>query len=275
MFMLIIWLQGIWLPEHGYSFTSTPLWAGILMLPLTIGFLIAGPLSGYLSDRHGARPFATGGMIASAFAFGLLTLLPVDFPYVAFAAILFLLGASMGAFASPNRASVMNSLPPAHRGAGAGMNQTFQNSAQVLSIGIFFTLMIVGLSSTLTHSLTTGLEAHGVAAADATRIGHVPPVSVLFASFLGYNPAEQLLGPHVLHQLSASNAATISGRRFFPGLLSQPFQSGLHEAFSFAIVACLIAAAASWSRGGHFVHVEPAPEREGDAMTVEQLPTGG
>jgi MFS family permease len=276
MFMLIIWLQGIWLPEHGYSFTATPLWAGILMLPLTVGFLIAGPLSGYLSDRHGARAFATGGMLASALAFGLLALLPVDFPYAAFAAILFLLGASMGAFASPNRASVMNSLPPAHRGAGAGMNQTFQNSAQVLSIGIFFTLMIVGLSSTLTHALSAGLEAHGVAPVDATRIGHVPPVSVLFASFLGYNPAQQLLGAHVLHQLTPANAAAISGRQFFPGLLSQPFQSGLHEAFSFAIVACLVAAAASWSRGGRFVHTEhPAAEREGDAMAAEQLPTGG
>ncbi len=254
MFMLIIWLQGIWLPEHGYSFTSTPLWAGILMLPLTVGFLFAGPLSGFLSDRYGARWFATGGMLATALAFGLLMLLPVEFTYWEFAAILFLLGAAMGAFASPNRASVMNSLPARHRGAGAGMNQTFQNSAQVLSIGIFFTLMIVGLSSTLPHTLSAGLQAHGVAASEATRIGNVPPVSVLFASFLGYNPAEQLLGPHVLHHLSAANAATVSGRTFFPSLLSGPFQSGLHEAFAFAIVACLVAAAASWSRGTRHVH---------------------
>jgi MFS family permease len=263
MFMLIIWLQGIWLPEHGYSFTSTPLWAGILMLPLTLGFLFAGPLSGFLSDRYGARWFATGGMLATALAFGLLTLLPVEFSYPEFAAILFLLGAAMGAFASPNRASVMNSLPARHRGAGAGMNQTFQNSAQVLSIGIFFTLMIVGLSSTLPHTLSAGLQAHGVGAAEATRIGNVPPVSVLFASFLGYNPAEQLLGPHVLHHLSAANAATVSGRTFFPGLLSGPFQTGLHEAFAFAIVACLVAAAASWSRGTRSVHGDefsaPAP----------------
>jgi MFS family permease len=275
MFMLIIWLQGIWLPEHGYSFTSTPLWAGILMLPLTVGFLIAGPLSGYLSDRHGARGFATGGMLASAAAFVLLALLPVDFAYPAFAAILFLLGAAMGAFASPNRASVMNSLPAAHRGAGAGMNQTFQNSAQVLSIGIFFTLMIVGLSATLTHSLTTGLEAHGVAPADAARIGHVPPVSVLFASFLGYNPAEQLLGSNLLHHLSPANAAAISGRQFFPDLLSRPFQSGLHEAFSFAIVACLVAAAASWSRGRRYVDLEHAVAESEAAGTGRKLPTAG
>jgi MFS family permease len=254
--MLIIWLQGIWLPEHGYSFTSTPLWAGIFMLPLTAGFLVAGPISGVLSDRHGARGFATGGMIACALAFGLLTLLPVEFSYPEFAAVLFLLGASMGAFASPNRASVMNSLPARHRGAGAGMNQTFQNSAQVLSIGIFFTLMIVGLSATLPHTLSAGLQAHGVAAGEAARVGHIPPVSVLFASFLGYNPADQLLGPYVLHHLSAANAATVSGRTFFPGLLSGPFTSGLHEAFAFAIAACLIAAAASWSRGTRYIHAE-------------------
>jgi MFS family permease len=137
MFMLIIWLQGIWLPLHGYDYTEAPLWAGIYMLPLTIGLLIAGPTSGYLSDRYGARFFATGGMLAAAVSFGLLMLLPVDFSFPAFAAILFMNGISMGMFASPNRAAVMNSLPKGDRGAGGGMNQTFQNSAQVISIGIF------------------------------------------------------------------------------------------------------------------------------------------
>jgi MFS family permease len=258
MFMLIIWLQGIWLPRHGYSFTSTPLWAGIFMLPLTLGFLVAGPISGFLSDRYGARPFATGGMLVSALAFGLLALLPVDFAYVRFASILFLLGLSMGAFASPNRAGVMNSLPPEHRGAGGGMNQTFQNSAQVLSIGIFFTLMIVGLAATLPHALATGLEAHGVDPATATRVADLPPVSVLFAAFLGYNPAQQLLGPHVLQHLSAADAADIKGREFFPNLLSQPFRTGLREAFAFAILACLVAAAASWSRGTRYVDTQDA-----------------
>jgi MFS family permease len=270
MFMLIIWLQGIWLPRHGYSFTSTPLWAGIFMLPLTLGFLIAGPLSGWLSDRYGARPFATGGMIVSAFAFGLLTLLPVDFAYGQFAAILFLLGLSMGAFASPNRAGVMNSLPPEHRGAGGGMNQTFQNSAQVLSIGIFFTLMILGLAASLPHALTAGLEAHGVPPATAAQVAQLPPVSVLFAAFLGYNPASELLGPHVLAHLTPANAAAVSGREFFPGLLTQPFRSGLHEAFAFAIVACLIAAAASWSRGSRYVNVG-----ESRPTAIEQTPQPG
>jgi MFS family permease len=252
MFMLIIWLQGIWLPQHGYDFAATPLWAGIRMLPLTFGFLLAGPLSGILSDRYGSRPFATGGMLASALSFVLLDLLPIDFPYPLFAAVLLLMGLAMGAFASPNRAGVMNSLPAEHRGAGGGMNQTFQNSAQVLSIGIFFTLMIVGLAATLPHALTHGLESHGVPPATATRISHLPPVSVLFAAFLGYNPARELLGPRVLAHIPAHDAAVISGRGFFPHLIAGPFHDGLHQAFSFAIAACLVAAVASWSRGPAF-----------------------
>jgi MFS family permease len=249
MFILIIWLQGIWLPLHGYSFTRTPLWAGIYMLPLTLGFLLAGPASGVLSDRHGSRPFAVGGMLGTAAGFGLLLLLPIDFPYWLFALILLFIGMSMGAFGSPNRASVMNSLPAEDRGAGGGMMATFQNSAQVLSIGIFFTLMIVGLASALPGSLTHGLTAQGVSAADAHRVATLPPISTLFAAFLGYNPMEHLLGPGVLHHLSAHDAAVLTGRGFFPDLISRPFQEGLHAAFAFAIVASLVAAAASWFKG--------------------------
>ncbi|MDX6547070.1 MAG: hypothetical protein QOG33_620 [Gaiellales bacterium] len=249
MFMLIIWLQGIWLPQHGYSFSRTPLWAGIYMLPLTIGFLVAGPVSGVLSDRFGSRPFATAGMFGSALSFALLYTLPVDFTYWRFAAALLLMGLSMGAFASPNRAGVMNSLPAGDRGAGGAMNQTFQNSAQVLSIGIFFTLMIVGLAATLPTSLSAGLEAHGVPPASATQAAHVPPVSVLFAAFLGYDPVRELLGPGVVGHLSPANAAAVDNRNFFPNLIAGPFRDGLHKAFAFAIAACLLAALMSWSRG--------------------------
>ncbi|HET7567402.1 MAG TPA: MFS transporter [Gaiellaceae bacterium] len=267
MFMLIIWLQGIWLPQHGVDFADTPLWAGIRMLPLTVGFLLAGPASGILSDRYGSRVLATGGMLASCLSFVLLALLPVNFPYWLFAAILLLMGMSMGAFASPNRAGVMNSLPAEHRGAGGGMNQTFQNSAQVLSIGIFFTLMIVGLSATLPHALAAGLTAHGVPPDTVARVSHLPPVSVLFAAFLGYNPAKELLGKHVLAQIPPHDAAAISGRGFFPHLISAPFRSGLHEAFAFAIAACLVAALASWSRGARVVapEVSAVEEQEPEA----------
>jgi len=254
MFMLIIWLQGIWLPLHGYSFSSTPLWAGIAILPLTVGMLIAGPTSGYLSDRFGARWFATGGMLGAALSFLLLALLPTDFPYPVFALVLALSGVSMGMFASPNRAAVMNSLPPGNRGAGGGMNQTFQNSAQVLSIGVFFTLMILGLASNLPHTMAAGLQAHGVGPATARRVGATPPVSILFAAFLGYNAIQSLLGPHALASLSAAHRATLTGRSFFPHLISAPFRTGLHEAFAFAVIACLLAAAASLMRGGKYEH---------------------
>ncbi|EQD44082.1 transmembrane efflux pump (multidrug resistance related protein) [mine drainage metagenome] len=256
MFMLIIWLQGIWLPLHGYSFARTPLWAGIFMLPLTVGFLLSGPLSGYLSDRLGARYFATGGMIGAAASFLLLMLLPIDFNYAAFAAILMFSGLSMGAFAAPNRAAVMNSLPARDRGAGGGMNSTFQNSAQVLSIGIFFTLMIIGLSTTLSTTLVQGLVQHGVSATAARQVGALPPVSILFAAFLGYNPIRTLLGAGVLDQLSPANRMALTGHSYFSNLISRPFHAGLAEAFTFAAVVCLIAAAASWSRGSRYVHNE-------------------
>jgi MFS family permease len=265
MFMLIIWLQGIWLPQHGYSFSQTPLWAGIYMLPLTFGFLLAGPISGILSDRYGARPFATGGMIAAAASFFLLELLPVNFSFILFAGLLLLNGLAMGAFASPNRAAVMNSLPARHRGVGSGMNSTFQNSATVLSIGIFFTLMIVGLAGTLPASLTHGLAAYHVPADRIHEIAHQPPVSVLFSAFLGFNPVEHLVGAHVIAQIAQvhpASAAALTGRSFFPQLISEPFKHGLSEALDFAVVACLVAAAASWLRGGRYVYVEedePAP----------------
>jgi MFS family permease len=272
MFMLIIWLQGIWLPLHGYDYTEAPLWAGIYMLPLTVGMLFAGPLSGYLSDRYGARPFATGGMLAAAASFAFLTLLPIDFSYPAFAAILLFNGISMGMFASPNRAAVMNSLPRGDRGAGGGMNQTFQNSAQVISVGIFFTLLVIGLSSTLPVTLVHGLEVHGVGPAAAHKAGELPPISVLFAAFLGYNPIQHLVGPEVLNSLPAHAQATLNGHAFFPQLISEPFSNGLDTAFAFAIVACLVAAGASLLRGGryHAEDAEPQPQPV-EGQMVRQL----
>jgi MFS family permease len=261
MFMLIIWLQGIWLPEHGYSFTETPLWAGIYLLPLSAGFLVAGPFAGRLADRFGARPFATGGMIVAAGTFGLLIMLPVSFPYWAFAVVILLNGLSMGLFAAPNQTGIMNSLPPDQRGAGAGMAGTFQNSAMVLSIGIFFSLIIVGLAGTLPHALYNGLAAHGVPASFAERLSHLPPVGTLFAAFLGYNPMATTLHP-ILHTLHPATAAYLTGHRFFPSLVSHPFASGIHEAFLFAAGCCLVAAVASWLRGGRYIHSEQGAGEE-------------
>ncbi len=266
MFILIIWLQGIWLPRHGYSFSSTPLWAGIYMLPLTAGFLLAGPFSGYLSDHFGARPFATGGMLAAALTFGLLELLPANFNYVWFALLLLANGLAMGLFSSPNRAGIMNSLPPTQRGAGAGMTNTFQNSAMVLSIGIFFTLIIAGLSSHLPSTLYHGLTAQGISAKTATKVSHLPPTGALFAAFLGYNPMRTLLGSALSH-VSAAKAAYLTGRSFFPSLISPPFMAGLGMAFDFAAAACTVAAVASWFRGGKYHYREEGATAAPSAAT--------
>lgn len=255
-FILIIWLQGIWLPEHGFPFETTPLWAGIYMVPLTIGFLVAGPVSGILSDRYGARAFATVGMLGAAATFLALLALPVDFDYRAFALLLALNGLAMGLFSSPNRAAIMNSLPAHQRGAGAGMTSTFQNAATVLSIGVFFSLLIAGLSTTLPTSLHDGLMAQGVPELAADRVAALPPVGILFAALLGYNPIATLLGPQVLGALAPAQAAYLTGREFFPQLISGPFADGLTFALGFAAVACLVAAVASALRGGKYHHVD-------------------
>jgi EmrB/QacA subfamily drug resistance transporter len=255
-FILIMWLQGIWLPQHGYSFEETPLWAGIYMVPMTVGFLLAAPLSGVLSDRIGPRGLATGGMVITALTFFALTILPVNFDYVVFAILLVINGIGMGMFSSPNRSAVMGSLPGNARGAGAGMTATFQNAAMVLSIGVFFSLIIAGLSSSLPGAMSAGLSAHGVPLADANQVAQLPAVAVLFAAFLGYNPIQQLLGP-VVNQLPADQASFLTGRSFFPSLITGPFADGLHVAFWFAIAACVIAAIASWLAGNGKSSGEP------------------
>src|ERR1700745_3294355 len=243
-FMLIIWLQGIWLPLHGYDFSQTPLWAGIYLVPLTVGFLAAAPLSGILSDKFGPKPFTVGGALLPGLSSLLLIFVPVNFAYWEFAIVIALNGFGSGLFFSPNWAEMMNSVPADRRGAAGGMIATFQNSAFVLAIGIFFTLMVAGLSSKLPGAMFSGLTTQGVPAATAAPISHLPPIGVLFASFLGYNPMQQLLGP-LLHQLPAAHAAYLAGRGFFPHLITAPFHTGLGVAIGFAIAACVIAAIAS------------------------------
>ncbi len=276
MFMLIIWLQGIWLPLHGYSFSSTPLWAGIYMVPLTIGFLVAGPLAGHLADRYGARPFASGGLLLVALTFLLLQALPVDFGYPAFATLLFFNSVGMGLFIAPNQTGIMNSLPANQRGAGAGMAATFNSSAQVLSIGIFFTLMILGLAASLPSALLHGLLAQGVSTGTASRVSHLPPVGSLFAAFLGYNPMATLLGPAALHHMTAAQAHYITGRSFFPHLISAPFGKGLEKAFDFAAIVCLLGAVASLLRGGKYHYTEadgaPVPVEPAEEAVAETEP---
>jgi MFS family permease len=263
-FVLVIWLQGIWLPLHGYDYADTPLWAGIYMLPLTFGALVFGPLSGWLTDRYGARPFATGGMLVAAASFLGLVMIPVNFPYWAFASLLLLSGIGSGLFFSPNMAGIMSSVPARQRGAAAGMRTTIQNTATVVSIGVFFSLMIAGLAASLPATLYRGLTAHAVPAAVAAQISHLPPVASLFAALLGYNPMATLLPASVLRALPASQAAALTSKEFFPQLISAPFGQGLAVVFVAAALMSVVAAGASWLRGGRYVHeeapiFEPAP----------------
>src|SRR5262250_691779 len=269
-FMLVIWLAGIWLPLHGYNYVDTPLWAGIYMLPLTAGFLIAGPISGTLSDRYGPRPFATAGLLVAACGFTGLMLLPVNFPYWLFALLIFCNGLGSGLFASPNTSAIMSSVPARHRGAASGMRSTFQNSGMSLSIGIFFSLMIAGLASMLPRTLTGGLRAQGVPSAVAAHIAGLPPVSTLFSALLGYNPVQHLLGRSgVLDRLPRQRVAVLTGNRFFPHLTSGPFHHGLVIVFGAAIAMSLGGAGVSLLRGKP---VYLAPPAQAVVETLEPSP---
>ena len=258
-FMLIIWLQGIWLPLHGYDFESTPLWAGIYLLPATIGFLVAAPVAGSLSDRFGARPLAVGGMLLMAVTFVALLLIPVNFAYWEFALLVFLNGVGGGIFTAPNTAAIMSSVPAAQRGAASGVRSTFFNAGSSLSIGIFFSLMVVGLAGTLPTALSSGLQQQGVSADVAQQVAELPPVGSLFAAFLGYNPVGELLAPFHTLQQPGVDAATLTGQSFFPQLITEPFHSGLVVVFGAAAVMMLLGAVASMFNPGTYA-TEPGAD---------------
>jgi MFS family permease len=262
-FMLIIWLQGIWLPLHGYSYENTPFWAGIYLLPLTLGFLVAGPVSGALSDRFGARGFATFGLVLCGLTFIGLLFVPVDFPYWAFAVLTGLNGIGSGLFAAPNRTAIMNSVPASQRGSASGLAGSLLNAGSSLSIGIFFSLMVAGLAASLPTALKEGLTAHGVSAHVASAVANTPPVGSLFAAFLGYNPIEALLAPTgQLDTLSSADAAALTGKEFFPQLISGPFHDGLVIVFVAAAAMSFVGAIASVARGKKYVHQEEEPVKE-------------
>jgi MFS family permease len=252
-FMLIIWLQGIWLPLHGYSFEATPLWAGIYMLPLTAGFLLAGPLSGYLSDRYGARAFSTGGMLLTALGFVGLMQLPPVFDYPVFAALILLIGIGMGMFAAPNTTAIMNAVPPEHRGASSGMRATFQNTATTLSINLTFIMLILGLASSLPQTLLSGLTQAGVPSTVAQRVANLPPTAALFAAFLGYNPMATLLPPAVLQSMTAAGRSLVLGQQFFPNLIAGPFEVGVHLVFAISTGLSVLASLVSLMRGERYI----------------------
>jgi MFS family permease len=273
--MLIIWLQGIWLPLHGHDFTETPLLAGIYLLPLTAAFLVSGPAAGALSDRFGARGFATAGMVLFGASFIGLVLLPVAFSYWLFALLITANGIGIGMFSAPNSSSIMGSVPPRERGAASGMRATFQNTGTALSIGVFFSLMIAGLASRLPGALSGGLRAHGVPAGAAHQAASLPPVSSLFAAVLGENPVRHLLAPSgALSSLPHASRAVLTGRRFFPQLISAPFHHGLVVVFTVGAALSVLAALASLLRGGRYADPIPPEEVRDEARPEHDRPAG-
>ncbi|MGA2546007.1 MAG: MFS transporter [Rectinemataceae bacterium] len=253
-FMLIIWLQGIWLPLHGYNYEDTPLWAGIYMAPMLIGFFIMGPLSGWLSDRHGSRGLATLGLVVVMAGFLLLVILPANFAYPPFMLILILVGLGMGLFSSPNMTAIMNSVPPEYRGVASGMRATIQNAGTLVSMSLFFSMVIVGLARHLPGALYSGLVAAGIPADAATQAASLPPTGALFAAFLGYNPMRQLLSPAILAKLSEATKNLVLGKQFFPSLMAPVFMASLRLTFYGAAALSLIASIVSFLRGGRYIH---------------------
>jgi MFS family permease len=248
-FIVIVWLQGIWLPLHGYNFEDTPLWAGIYMMPMMAGFFLAGPLCGRLSDRYGARGFATGGMMIAVVCFLLLNLLPANFSFAPFCAILVVMGIGNGMFAAPNTAAIMNALPADKRGVGSGMRGSFMNTGQVLSMALYFAILLYGMSRHLPAALSSSLLAAGVPSTAAAQIAALSPSGALFAAFLGYNPMANLIPHSIMAGLPAATQQTLIGHNFFPNAIAPAVMASLHVCFWMSAVLALASAAASWMRG--------------------------
>jgi MFS family permease len=253
-FMLIIWLQGIWLPLHGYNYEDTPLWAGIYMAPMLVGFFLIGPISGWLSDRHGSRGLATLGLVVVMVGLLLLVLLPANFTYLPFMLILILIGLGMGLFSSPNMTAIMNSVPPEYRGVASGMRATIQNAGTLVSMSLFFSMAIMGLAQRLPQALFSGLVAAGIPTDAATHVAAMPPTGALFAAFLGYNPMQQLLPPAVLANLPETTKSLVLGKQFFPSLMAPAFMASLRLTFYGAAALAFLASIVSFLRGGKYIH---------------------
>ncbi len=253
-FMLVIWLQGIWLPQHGVSFEQTPLLAAIYMLPLTIGVLVAGPIFGKLSDKRGVNIFTTLGMIVNAVCFLAMLTFPVSFALWPFVIVTLLLGIGQGMFVSPNTAAIMNSVPPEHRGVAAGMRAALQNISYMFSIIIFFSLLIVGLGTTLHSSMYSGLIKLGVSNSTAASASSISPTGALFAAFLGYNPLKTMIPPRIFYNLTAEQQNAIASTSFFPQLIAPAFKNGIAIVLYLAIGMSLVAAVASSLRGKRDVY---------------------
>ncbi len=252
MFMIILLFQGIWLPLHGYSFSSVPFWAGIFMLPMTAAMGIFGPLGGKLSDKHGSRGIATLGLFIAAFALIMLVTLPYDFIYIEMAVLLFIFGSGMGLFMAPNTSAVMSSVPPESRGSASGMLTTMRNVGTTASMGIFFTILILGLTSILPGTIFSGLTTAGLGSSLSKTISsQIPPTDAIFSALLGISPMKEivsLLPSSVSSGIPTSVISTITARTWFPGVFAPAFMSSLRIVFYSAFAITLTGAALSLFR---------------------------
>jgi EmrB/QacA subfamily drug resistance transporter len=248
-FMFIIWLQGIWLPMHGVNYADTPLLAGIYTMPLMLGFVVFGPLGGWLSDRYGSRVLATGGILVAGGAAALLMTLQANFDLGLFAAYLALMGAGMGFFSAPNTSQIMGSVPADQRGAAAGMRTMILNAGMTASQAIFFTIVIASLSKNLGPALLAGAGQAGLPPDLAQRVASLPPGAAIFAAMLGYDPVSHLIPASLLATLPPGIAARVTDPHFFAGLLAQPFVTGIRVALLACVAMAVLAGVASALRG--------------------------
>jgi MFS family permease len=251
MLMLVILLQAVWLPLHGFSYQDTPFWAGIYMIPMSLGFVSAGPVSGYVSDRKGARGLASGGMFLLCGIFLILSTLPYNFTYPTFAGALYLMGIAFGMFASPNTSSIMGTVPPERRSTAAGMLFTIQNTGTTVGLTVLFTEVVSALGMSLPNAMATALTSAG-APQLTPYLSTIPPTIALFAAFLGYNPMHEmiarlptLVGVH----LNAQVVATITTTTWFPNAIAPSFMDALHLALYLNAGLAVVAGVASLMRG--------------------------
>jgi MFS family permease len=271
-FMFIIWLQGIWLPLHGVAYADTPLQAGLDMMPLILGFVVCGPLGGWLSDRYGSRFLATGGILVTGLAAALVMTLPANFNLALFDAYLALMGAGMGFFSAPNTSQIMASVPAAHRGSAAGMRSMVLNAGMTASQAIFFTIVIASLSHNLGPALENGAGQAGLPPALAHGIASLPPGAAIFAAMLGYDPISHLIPASSLANLSPAIVARITDPHFFAGLLAQPFVDGIRVALVVCVAMCVFAGVTSALRGSDRRRQTAAQAPIGDVgVAVEAL----
>lgn len=269
MLMLIILLQGIWLPLHGYAYSVTPFWAGIYMIPMTVGFMVMGPLSGWLSDRHGARVLSTIGMVIVAVAFFILSLLGPNFNYIIFGITLFIMGVGNGMFAAPNTAAIMNSVPADSRGAASGMMTTLRNAGMTASLGMFFTIVLLSLTVNLPSSFNSALATLGVSNLDKL-FDSIPPTTAMFSAFLGYNPVATIISSAGI-SVPQSVLSQMTSLTWFPNALAPAFMSSLRDAFYVGLILSLAAAVISVLRGKRFVDAEAEYVADMDSVPVKPV----